>query len=172
MAVTAEEIPSAGKPAGKSVGKLKWLLLLLILGAGGAGAWYWFAGQPAEPTPDPAAAIAAKAAAAKPAKPTFISMGSSFIVNLAGDDALRFLQVDVQLVTHDDSLKDWVDQLQPELRNRLLLLFSAQHADFLSSRDGKVKLQQLALGEIRAGLKQYNAPTDVDAVLFTSFVMQ
>lgn len=172
MAVTAEEIPSATRPARKSGGKLKWLLLTLILGAGGGGAWYWFTGQAATPAVDPKAAEAAKAAPKAVAKPTFVSMGSSFIVNLAGDDALRFLQVDVQLVTRDDAMKDWVEQLQPELRNRLLLLFSAQHADFLSSRDGKVKLQQLALAEIRAGLKQYNAPTDVDAVLFTSFVMQ
>ncbi|HEU0196013.1 MAG TPA: flagellar basal body-associated FliL family protein [Nevskiaceae bacterium] len=163
--------PVAPAPAAKSSGKLKIILLLVACCAiAGGGAWY-FAGRGAHPAN--AANTPAAAAKTKPVKPPqFVSLGPAFVVNLAGDDALRFLQVGVQLITHDDAVATAAQQLQPELRNRLLLLFSSQHATDLVTRDGKQKLQAEALAEVKAGLKQFHAPTDVNAVIFTSFVMQ
>lgn len=166
MAVTAADIPSTVPK--KSGGKLKWLMLILLCsGLAGGGVWYLTRPVAAPPT------AAGKRAVPKPqSPPQFISLGPSFIVNLAGDDALRFLQVDVQLMTRNDAVAAAVKQLEPELRNRLLLLFGSQHVADLETRDGKVRLQTQALAEVRDGLRQFNAPSDVDGVIFTSFVMQ
>lgn len=170
MAVTAADIPSTVPK--KSGGKLKWVLLILLSsGVAGGGVWYYTrpVAAPLPTTGKPSA----KLAVPKPqGPPQFISLGPSFIVNLAGDDALRFLQVDVQLITRSDAVAAAVKQLEPELRNRLLLLFGSQHVADLETRDGKVKLQTQALAEVRDGLKKFNAPSDVDGVIFTSFVMQ
>ena len=169
MAVIANEI--AAETKSKRHGGLKLTLLLLVCAAlAGGGAWYYASARQA--AADQKAKDTDAEAKAAQAKPLFVSLGAPFVVNLAGDDALRFLQVDVQVLTRDPKVGPAIELLQPELRNRLLLLFGSQTAATLSSRDGKVALQKQALTEIRTALKQFDAPNDVDAVLFTSFVMQ
>lgn len=104
--------------------------------------------------------------------PQFVSLGPAFIVNLSGDDTLRYLQLDVQVATTNEATARALEQFQPDLRNQLLLLFSSQTAQNLAPRSGKEKLQAEALAAIKATLKKSRAADDVSAVIFTSFVMQ
>ncbi len=59
----------------------------------------------------------------------------------------------------------------PLIRNNLLLLMSNRNYQSLMSREGKDKLREEALAEIRAVLKKQGGG-DIDDLLFTSFVVQ
>lgn len=170
------------KKSGK--GRLLLILVVLLLVAGGTGAGLYFggmlgSGKSAEAVP----AAEGEAAAAKGAdetdkpagKPIFYAMDPAFVVNLEGDKDVpdsRYLQATVQVMTHDPAVVDAIEQYQPVIRNNLLLLFSSQTMADISTRDGKEKLRQATLDEIRKVLDAQQAPDSVEAVYFTSFVMQ
>jgi flagellar FliL protein len=59
----------------------------------------------------------------------------------------------------------------PLIRNNLLLLMSNRDYQSLMSREGKDKLRQEALTEIRAVQKKQGG-ADIEDLLFTSFVVQ
>jgi flagellar FliL protein len=59
----------------------------------------------------------------------------------------------------------------PLIRNNLLLLMSNRDYQSMRSREGKEKLRQEALEEIR-NVQKKQGGGDVDDLLFTSFVVQ
>ena len=143
-----------------------WILIVLILiGMAGAGAW-WFVQNRA-----PASTAAAPATpSSKPAR--YYALEPAFVVNLADDDAVRYLQADVQVMTRDEATGAALELHAPAVRNRLLLLFGQQSAAQLAQRSAKERLQERALAEVRAVLKREHAADKVEAVYFTSLVTQ
>lgn len=136
------------------------LLALLVIVGGGAGAAFWFL-KPSKP------------ASAKPLPPPqYIALEPAFVVNLADTDGVRYLQADVQLQTRDADTAAAVSLHTPIIRNRLLLLFGQQTSQELTGRNGKEQLQAQALAEVRKTLKAQHAASQVDALLFTSIVIQ
>jgi flagellar FliL protein len=70
----------------------------------------------------------------------------------------------------DQKAIDGVTRNVPLIRNNLLLLMSNRDYQSLMSREGKEKLRQEALAEVKSSLaKQGAAP--IDDLLFTSFVV-
>lgn len=122
------------------------------------------ADAPAAADPD------AKAAPEQPA--LYLDMTPAFVVNLADEDAMRFLQVEVEVMARDPKVIDAVKTHTPRIRNALMLLFSQQHAHDISTRQAKEELQKQALAEVEKALQDESAPAEVGAVYFTSFVMQ
>jgi flagellar protein FliL len=164
--VSAEAPSPKKKPARK--GKLKWLVIAcLVLAAGGGGWWFWQAHAAAKPAPK-----VAKTSQPTKAPAQYFALDPAFVVNLADTDAVRYLQADVQLMTRDAATRAALEQHAPALRNRLLLLFGQQSAQQIAQRRGKERLQQQALAEVRAVLKEETAPDKVEAVYFTSLVTQ
>lgn len=169
-----EAAPAAADPnppaPRKPRSKLKLLLALVacsVVAAGGA----WFVARRHASAAARRTAAAAKARHAHPL-PMFVSLGEPLVVNLTGDSGFQFMQIDARLVTHDPAIAPAVKQLEPDIRNRLLLLFSAQHASDLIAPGGKQKLQAQALKQVKDVLAEFHQPTDISAVIFTSFVMQ
>ncbi|WP_051749028.1 flagellar basal body-associated FliL family protein [Nevskia soli] len=102
----------------------------------------------------------------------YLELTPAFVVNMADEESMRFLQVEVQLMARDPKVVDAAKNNMPRIRNALMLLFSQQHAHDIGTRPAKEALQKQALDEVRRALKEENAPSEVDAVYFTSFVMQ
>lgn len=138
--------------------KLLWITLAVLLLAGG-GAVFWLM-KPSH-------------AESKPlGPPQYIALEPAFIVNLADPGAVRYLQADVQLLTRDPDTAAAISLHTPIIRNRLLLLFGQQTSQQLTGRSGKERLQAQALAEVMAVLKAQHAAAKVDALLFTSVVIQ
>ena len=158
--------PAADSPAPAAKGKKTWLIVALvaIALAGGGAAWF-FLGHKTE-----AGADAKKAAAVKPAH--YIAMQPAFVVNLADAGSPRYLQLELQLMTRDEAAAAAIEANAPAIRSQLLMLFSQQHADGLVDVDGKKRLQDSALAETRRVMKRETGEPGVDAVYFTSFVIQ
>ena len=140
------------------------LIVLIVIAMGGAGAW-WFVQNRA-----PAASATPAAASVKPAR--YYALEPAFVVNLADEDSVRYLQADVQVMTRDEATGVALELHAPAVRNRLLLLFGQQTAAQLAQRAAKERLQEQALAEVRNVLKAERAPAKVEAVFFTSLVTQ
>lgn len=170
-ATPAASEPKQAAPR-KSGSKLKWLLVIVVCVAGAAVAAWLIASRRTANTVAARRATAAATARAQHPLPMFVSLGDPLVVNLAGDSGFQFMQIDARIVTHDATVAAAVKQLEPDIRNRLLLLFSAQHSSDLTAPGGKQKLQAEALKQVQLVLAEFHQPTDASAVIFTSFVMQ
>lgn len=160
MAAKPAKPDGAEAPAPKS-GKMKLIIIALVvlLAAGGGAAFFLMKpAKPAGPKPLP--------------PPQYIAMEPSFVVNLADPAATHYLQADIQLQTRDPETAAAITLHMPILRNKLLLMFGQQTSEQLNGRNGKEQLQAKALSEIKKTLKDQHAADKVDAVLFTSVVIQ
>jgi len=150
--------------------KKPWLLIgiagAVLLICGGTGAWLMLARNAPKKT-------TATAAAPPSGPPLYLPLDPPFVANFEGDQQVRFLQVTAQIMTHDAKTLEALKAADPIIRNDLLLLFSAQKATDLATNDGKEKLRASALEAVRKVLAANDGkPEKVDAVLFTTFVMQ
>ena len=93
------------------------------------------------------------------------------VVNFEDGSVVRFLQISMEVMAHDQKAIDSVQKNMPLIRNNLLLLMSNRNYQSLMSREGKDKLREEALAEIREVQKKQGGG-DVDDLLFTSFVVQ
>lgn len=150
-----------------------WLFIVLgvlVLGGGGAGAYFAFGAK--HEAPAKADSKGAKEAAPKgPA--LYISLDPPFVVNFDAQQAVRFLQITVQVMTRDVATQTLLKENDPVIRNNLLLLFGGQKYEVVSTREGKEQLRTEALEAVRKTLKAEGGnPELVEAVYFTSLVMQ
>ncbi len=99
-------------------------------------------------------------------------LAPSFVVNLADTDASRYLMVDMEVMARKGSPEAAITENLPSIRNALLMLLSQQSSSSLHSREGKEALRQAALTEIQAVLTRETGKPVIEAVFFTSFVVQ
>jgi flagellar protein FliL len=157
-----EEAPAAGK------GKAKLFIILLVvavlLAGAGAGAWVLLAPHGKKPN-------AVKQEPLPPAQ--YVALDPPFVVNFEADEQVRFLQVTVQLMSRDPATIEVLKANDPVVRNDLLLLFGGQKYSVVSTREGKEGLRQQTLAAVRKIVASAGGkPEKVEAVYFTSFVMQ
>ncbi|HWZ64774.1 MAG TPA: flagellar basal body-associated FliL family protein [Steroidobacteraceae bacterium] len=169
--VQAADKTASAKPSGKR--KLLFIIVgsvavVLLAAAVGAAWWLSSSGHKAA-----APAEAAKAAPAPAGPPLFLALDPPFVVNFDGEQAVRFLQITVQLMSRDQATIDMLKTNDPIVRNDLLLLFGNQKYAQLATREGKEGLRDQALADVRKVLESAGGhPERVEAVYFTSFVMQ
>src|SRR5882672_10807874 len=101
----------------------------------------------------------------------YYAIDPPLVVNFEDGSVVRFLQITMEVMAHEQKAVDSVQKNIPLIRNNLLLLMSNRNYQSMMSREGKEKLRQEALAEVRAVQKKEGSP-DVDDLLFTSFVVQ
>ncbi|TCV94158.1 flagellar FliL protein [Luteibacter rhizovicinus] len=155
--------PDPTTPPRKGKGMFIVVGALVVLAIGGIGGWMMMKHS----------AAGGQASAAKSNVPAvYLQLDPAFVVNFQDENALRFLQVGVNVMSHDAEAIKATKEADPEIRNALLMLFSAQDFKSLSDVKGKQKLQAAALAEIQRVLKDKIGRPGIDAVFFTSFIMQ
>ncbi|MCW8882540.1 MAG: flagellar basal body-associated FliL family protein [Sedimenticola sp.] len=95
-----------------------------------------------------------------------------FVVNLPPGGKARMLQIGVQVMARDPEVIAFVKNNDPMLRHNLLSLFSSQRDAALRDRKGKEKLQSEVFSTINKIIKDQKGPGEIEAIFFTSFVMQ
>ncbi|MEJ2529724.1 MAG: flagellar basal body-associated FliL family protein [Gammaproteobacteria bacterium] len=163
----------------KQAGSKKKLIIiggavLLVLILGGGAAWWLMSGDDgtASEATDTGQASENKAAAEAKGPALYLSLDPVFVANLPPGGAAKMLQVGIDVRVRDQKLLEFLRTNDPMIRNRLLNLFSTQDAEKLSKRSGKEKLQGEVLDAIQEIVKEQGGPGKVEAVFFTSFVMQ
>lgn len=105
--------------------------------------------------------------------PLYLALDPPFVVNFQADQIVRFLQVSVEVMSRDQKTLDLLKDNDPVVRNDLLILFGNQKYATLATPAGKEQLRADALSAVRKVLAQSGGdPNRVEAVYFTSFVMQ
>jgi len=102
----------------------------------------------------------------------YFAIDPPLVVNFEEGSVVRFLQITMEVMAHDPKTIEGVQKNIPLIRNNLLLLMSNRNYQTMMSREGKEKLRQEALTEIRGVQKKQGGGPEIDDLLFTSFVVQ
>lgn len=105
-------------------------------------------------------------------KSSYMPIHPPFVVNFTHLGTLRFLQISLAVMYHDQRYIDRVTSELPAIRNELILLLSDQKFEKLNTLAGKQELR----GEMIAAINNrilHEEETDVHGEVFiTNFVMQ
>lgn len=162
---------AAAKPAQAEGGVKSKSKLLMIIGAAAVllaasvgGAWY-FLGNKNEAHAETAHAKTA------PAPPVFAQM-DPFTVNLQADDGEQFLQTAFTLQVGSQADVDAIKLYLPQVRSRVLLLLSSKRGAEISTVEGKKKLAEEIIAQLKQPFSPGAQPLNVSDVFFTAFVIQ
>jgi len=187
MAEPAQAPAQAAPPAAANPNKMLFIMMgamFFLLVAGMGGMFFALKGKSSDSAAEaPAEAKAdAKGKDAKDAKKDdakekapakYVAFEPPFVVNFKADSAVKFLQVSLQVMTRDSVMERVLKENDPAVRNAILSLLDGQTYEVLSTAEGKEELRKAALEKVRGVMKSEGAdPTKVEAVYFTSFVMQ
>jgi flagellar FliL protein len=156
--------------------------LALLAVAGGAAGWYFLsagnagagraAAKPAVEEETAASGDAEQGGESAAAAVKYLPFDTALVVNVEHTKRVRFLQVNLEVMSHDDKVLEAVKTHMPAIRNSLVLLLSNQDYKTLSSSTGKEQLRAAAREEIGKILAANKVASNVEAVFFTGFVMQ
>ena len=130
-----------------------------IFGGGGGGDGE--AGEEGEETEEVAAGPA-----------VYVPINPAFVVNFQATEKAKFLQVSMEVMTRDPAIPAMIDMHMPAIRNNLMLLFSSQSYEKVSTLEGKEEMREEALSVIQEILEAETGAPGIEAVYFTSIVMQ
>ena len=102
----------------------------------------------------------------------YLPIDPTFVVNFSGQGNARFLQITVEVMTRSPDALDDMKAHIPVIRNNLNMLFSDQQYDNISTLEGKERLREEALEVIQRILEEETGDPGIEAVYFTTFVMQ
>lgn len=159
-------------------GKKRFLVILLIMfvaiGACAVAAYLWYEmenikSQMAE-TGKPAGKVADVNQA--PTAPLYVPL-ETFTVSLkpTADEDDRVLYIGLTLRVKDEQSKSLIEQFLPEMRSRLLILFSQQSGDNLSTDEGKNHLIEKIKSAVSEPLSD-NQRAMITDVLFNDFILR
>lgn len=167
MAEEQTQIIDPPAPAGKS--KL-WLFagLGVVVVALGAGAWLFLASPG---TADAESAPVAEKPSSKP--PIYQSLHPALVVNFkdeAGD--AHYMQITMEVMSRDQAVINAVREHTPAIRNALILLYSGAIFENVETRAGKEKMLADGRAEIERIVAEASGERGVEALYFTSLVIQ
>ena len=103
----------------------------------------------------------------------YLDIKPAIITNYGGPGPIHFLKVEITLRLSketDANLK--VARHMPHIRHELIMLFSRQNEDALTTMPGKEQLRQEALAAVQKVVESEENKKIVDDLLFTNFVIQ
>jgi flagellar FliL protein len=173
MAQTKDAVEDGGSASSKKARLMMVAVVLvaLLAGGGGVAAIFMFAGGGEAQVGDaPAPAVKAKAIYTKIRT---LEGQPMFIVTLGSEDGKRhFLQTHVEAKSREQEVADALTLHMPRVVGLLNALFSTQRFESLQTQDGKLQLRSEALLVVQNFMQEKVGRPGVEALLFTSFVMQ
>ena len=85
---------------------------------------------------------------------------------------LSYIKAEITLQVTSNATAEAIDRHLPYIRHNLVMLFSRQEESTLASAEGKSRLKEDALAAVISALDSENEPTDIEAILFTSFIVE
>lgn len=153
-------------------GKSKKMLIIivaavLILG-GGAAAFFLMGGEDEAATQE--------AVEAKPIKQAAIyhTVEKPFVINFSEQSAnrVKYMQVKLKVMARDQTAIDAFKLHMPAIQHELLMLFFSQNYDAMNTKEGTQALRKEALRTINDLLTAEKQTGLLEAVYFTSLIMQ
>jgi len=154
------------------------IIAVVVLLAGGGGAYYFmFMGD--DPTTEEGEEVAKEEAVVAEdepvdldTEPTYFAISKPFIVDFPKTTGIQLLQVSVAFLSKGADSVDVLRKNEPMIRNNLLMLIRGQNPSELKKISGKEALQAAMLEEVGKIMEKMGGKNRMQAVFFTSFVMQ
>ena len=103
----------------------------------------------------------------------YIPMQPAFVVNYGGEGRLKYLKTELSVRVNDVHTAAAVRHHMPLLRNAMVMLFSRQTEDGITTQQGVTQLRETAKAEMIALLESEQAEgTDVLEVYFNNLIVQ
>ena len=126
-----------------------------------------------KPEPKAAAGEEHKAEGGGSGKPAqYFSFDPPLVVNFDDTQAVRFLQLQIDVMAREEKVIEAVKANAPAIRNNLLMLMNNRDYKTLMTREGKEALRQECLKEVQRILKKETGADGVEDLYFSSFVVQ
>lgn len=149
--------------------KLLWLLLVLVLLSSAAAGVAIYMVMNNEGTADD---NNLQSQQVERQSPIFVTI-DPFTVNLADDRyGSRLLYAGISLKVNDEESRNILEEHMPQVRSRLLTLFSGKEAQDLTSPEGKRQLSQEVIAALSEPLTERQSHVEIQEVLFTEFIVQ
>ena len=100
----------------------------------------------------------------------YVELKPAFVTNYQARK-MGYLKADVTLKVKGGQTAEAVDRHKPAIRHHLVMLFSSQTMEALSSLEGKEMLKETALSEVVSALQEEGEPAEIEDILFTSFIV-
>ena len=175
MADTEAEEQSEENEAGeKGGGKTRLIIVavvLVVLGVAGFFAAPAIMNMISPPVEDEEAPPEPVANSDKPA--LFAPLHPPLVINFKSSDGeSHFMQLTLEVMARDQAVVDEVKNHAAVIRNSLILMYGNVDYETVVTREGKEQMLADALAEIRKILEAETGKTDVEAVYFTSLIIQ
>jgi flagellar FliL protein len=162
----AKAAPAAeAAPAKQSKKKLIIIVLIVLLACGATGGGVFFL------TKGSSGASHAKEPEKKSEPPVFVPI-EPFTVNLQSENGDQFLQTAITLQVAGLAQVDVIKLNMPQVRSRLLLLLSSKKPSEINSAEGKKKLTDEIIEQMKLPFVPKGKEQEVTGVFFTSFIIQ
>ncbi|MDO7673406.1 MAG: flagellar basal body-associated FliL family protein [Reinekea forsetii] len=171
-----EDIPVPEGEA-KGGGKLKLILMIVfgvlliaILSVGGT--WFLLKDKMSAAEPLATAANGMAIPAQMPIAALYHAMQPAFVINYTQNGKMRFLQVELSVLTRDPAVIALLALHNPLIRNNLLDVFSRQDVAQVGSAAGKQKLADELTASVQDIMKAEMDDPGIVSVLYRSFILQ
>ena len=104
--------------------------------------------------------------------PNYLPLDPPLVVNFMDQGESRFLQVSVQIMSRKTEVYEEAKIHAPAIRNSLLLLLGTVDYETVTTREGKEKLQEMALQTADEIMESLSGKKGLDGLFFTNFVVQ
>ena len=104
--------------------------------------------------------------------PIYVGLDPDFVVAFQNPKHARFIKASLEVMTRDKDVEDAIKLHMPVIRDSVLMLFSMQNEDELTSREGKEQFRAEILAEVQKVIEEHTGNPGVEAVYFTNLVMQ
>ncbi|PCJ46967.1 MAG: flagellar basal body rod protein [Moraxellaceae bacterium] len=101
----------------------------------------------------------------------YIPLSPAIITNYQSPQ-LRYVKAEITLQVSGTPTAQAIERHLPYIRHNLVMLFSRQEEENLSTPEGKSQLKEDSLEAIVATLESEGEPAEVEAILFTSFIVE
>ena len=105
-----------------------------------------------------------------PAKPSYVLLDPSIVVNLKSGG--KYSRIDVQVMTLDEEQLENIKLHAPALRHALILLLSEQKGKELKTPDGREAFRKAALTTVQEAIEKVAGTASIEEVFFTNFFVQ
>ena len=152
-------------------GKLKLILLLVLalllaIGLSVGATWFFLHKADSKPEVDPATVSNVKPAA------LYEPLAPAFVVNFNQNGRQRYMQVSITMLARNQADLEALKVHMPVIRNNLVMLFSGQPFEALSTPVGQEMLRQKATASVQEVAQKELGKVVIEQLLFTNFVLQ
>ena len=110
--------------------------------------------------------------------PIYLALEPALVASIDDQDAIRFVQINVEVMARQQNALDAVMTHTPVIRNNLLMMLGRKQISELTSSEGKEAFRQEALTEVQSVLEKMEPPNpddplgEIEDLYFTGFMVQ